>query len=88
VVDCQGERDRTLITGRWTGALLAEASSPLPAAQLDYYFAMTIRRAIAKSNASVHGVPIAAVDFVPRCHDVSDPPKMINPHYDRPTTTG
>jgi len=36
------------------------------AAQLNNYFAMTVRRAIANSTASIQGVPIAAVDFAAR----------------------
>jgi len=51
---------------RDTGTILVEASSPLVATQLNNYFAMTVRRAIAATNASTHGVPIAAVDFVAR----------------------
>jgi len=51
---------------RDTGTLLVQASSPLAAAQLNNYFAMTIRRAIISTSASVHGVPIAAVDFIAR----------------------
>jgi len=50
---------------RDTGILLVEASSPLVATQLNNYFAMTVRRAIAATNASIHGVPVAAVDFIP-----------------------
>jgi hypothetical protein len=61
---------------RETGTLLVEASSPLVANQLNNYFAMTIRRAVVTTNASVHGVPIAAVDFAPRprrlCDDAQD----------------
>ena len=60
-----------------TGTLLVEASSPLVATQLNNYFAMTIRRAIVATDASVQGVPIAAVEFIPRrqqpCDAVEDP---------------
>ena len=58
--------DRFLtLAARLTACLLAEAASPLAATQLNNYFAMTIRRAIATTNASVQGIPIAAVEFVP-----------------------
>jgi len=50
---------------RDTGILLVEAPNPLVAGQLNNYFGMTIRRAIATTNASVQGIPIAAVEFVP-----------------------
>ena len=51
---------------RDTGTLVVAVSSRQAATQLNNYFAMTIRRAIATTNASIHGVPIAAVDFIPR----------------------
>jgi hypothetical protein len=58
---------------RDTATLLVEASSPLVANQLNNYFAMTVRRAIAATNASIHGVPIGAVDFVPCAYEPWDP---------------
>jgi len=58
---------------RNTGALLVEASSPLAATQLNNYFAMTIRRAIANERPSIHGVPIDAVDFIPHPQQLWDP---------------
>jgi len=51
---------------RDTGTLVVAVSSPQAATQLNNYFAMTIRRAIATTNATVHGVPIAGVEFIPR----------------------
>ena len=59
---------------RNTGALLVEASSPLAATQLNNYFAMTVRRAIANERPCIHEVPIAAVDFIPRHQQAWDPP--------------
>jgi hypothetical protein len=51
---------------RDTATLLVEASSPLVANQLNNYFAMTVRRAIVTTDATIKGVPIGAVDFIPR----------------------
>ena len=50
---------------RDTGTLVVGVSSPQAATQLNNYFAMTIRRAVVNTNASVQGIPIAAVEFVP-----------------------
>jgi hypothetical protein len=58
---------------RDTGTLFVEASSPLVANQLNNYFAMTILRAAATTDAPIHGVPIAAIDFVPRPQRSADP---------------
>jgi hypothetical protein len=63
---------------RNTGTLLVEASSPLIANQLNNYFAMTILRAAATTNASVHGVRIAAVHLIPRCPHVWDPAEHVH----------
>ena len=57
---------RGIAFDRNTGTLLVEASSPLVASQLNNYFAMTVRRAIIATNSSIHGIPIATVDFAPR----------------------
>jgi len=35
---------------------------------------MTIRRAIAATNASVQGIPIATVEFIPRPYEPWDAP--------------
>ncbi|MCJ7618941.1 MAG: hypothetical protein MUP64_01830 [Anaerolineae bacterium] len=51
---------------RNTGTLLVEAPDPLVATHLNNYFYRPVLRAIAAANASVHGIPIAAVDFIPR----------------------
>ena len=64
---------------RDTGTLLVEASSPLVANQLNNYFAMTIRRAIVDTNASIHFVPIDSIDFVPRALVPWDPPRQEIP---------
>jgi chromosomal replication initiation ATPase DnaA len=61
---------------RDTGTLLVEAPSRLVANQLNSYFAMTIRRAIASTNASVLGVPIATVEFSPRSQQAWDPAEV------------
>jgi hypothetical protein len=62
---------------RDTGTLLVEAPSPLVANQLNSYFQMTVRRAVAGIGVSLQGVPIAMVEFVPRaqgpCHDGEHP---------------
>jgi len=65
---------RTIAFDRDTGALVVEASSPLVveassplvATQLNNYFYRPVLRAVSSTNASVHGLPIAAVDFIPR----------------------
>ena len=57
---------QALAFNRDTGTLVVAVSSPQVAVQLNNYFAMTIRRAIANTGVSIHGVPIAAVDFIPR----------------------
>ena len=64
---------------RDTGTLLVEASSPLVANQLNNYFAMTVRRAIAATNASIHGVSINAIDFVAHRFEPSDTPRAEAP---------
>ena len=49
----------------------------ITANQLNNYFAMTVRRAIVNTNTTIQGIPIAAVDFIPRArgpwHDGEDP---------------
>ena len=55
-----------------SACLLVEAASPLAATQLNNYFDMTIRRAIVTTNAPIHGVPIATVDFIPRPQQLWD----------------
>jgi hypothetical protein len=55
------EDTRGIAFDRNTGTLVVEASSPLAASQLNNYFQMTVRRAI------------AAVDFVPRAQDPEYP---------------
>jgi hypothetical protein len=57
---------QALAFDRNTGTLLVEATSPLAATQMNNYFAMTIKRSIANTGASIQGVPIAAVEFIPR----------------------
>jgi len=59
---------------RDTGTLLVAAASPLAATQLNNYFHMTVRRAIATTSATIQGVPIAAVDFIPRAYEPWDAP--------------
>ena len=51
---------------RDTGTLVVEADSPLAANQISNYFPITVRRAMVTTNATIHGVPIASVDFMPR----------------------
>jgi hypothetical protein len=58
---------------RDSGTLLVGAASPLVATQLNNYFAMTIRRAVVNTNASINGVAIAALDFIPRPGPLWDP---------------
>ena len=65
---------QALAFNRDSGILLVEAASPLVATQLNNYFGMTIRRAAATTNASIHGVPIAAVEFIPRAYQPWDAP--------------
>ena len=61
---------------RDTGILLVEAPNPLVAGQLNNYFAMTIRRAIATTGVSIDSVAIAAVDFVPGRQQAWDPAEV------------
>ncbi|MGB9300278.1 MAG: DnaA N-terminal domain-containing protein [Anaerolineae bacterium] len=51
---------------RDTGTLVLEAPSPLVANQLNSYFAIVVRRVVATTNATIQGIPIAAVEFIPR----------------------
>jgi hypothetical protein len=60
---------------RDTGTLLVEASSPLAANQLNNYFAMTVTRATANTDASIHGVPVASVEFTARPQQPCDAPE-------------
>ena len=57
---------QALAFNRDTGTLLVEAPSPLVANQLNNYFQMTMRRAVAGIGVSLQGVPIAMVEFVSR----------------------
>jgi hypothetical protein len=63
---------------RDTATLLVEASSPLAANQLNNYFAITILRAAATTDASTNGVPIASVEFIPRSPHVWDPDQDVH----------
>lgn len=48
------------------GTLTVEAPDPLVATHLNNYFYRPVLRAIASTNASLYGIPIASVDFAPR----------------------
>jgi hypothetical protein len=64
---------QALAFNRDTGILLVAVSSPQAATQLHNYFAMAIMRAVATTNATIQGVPIAGVEFIPRACQLPDP---------------
>jgi hypothetical protein len=66
---------RGIAFDRDTGILLVEAPSRLVASQLENHFSMTVRRVIASTSPSIHGLPITAVDFVPRRQTINENPK-------------
>jgi hypothetical protein len=70
---------------RDTGTLLVEASRPLVANQLNNYFGMTILGVLANTNASIQGVPVASVDFIPRLQATGDPPQTGAPARGAPS---
>jgi hypothetical protein len=66
---------QALAFNRDTGTMVVAVSSPQAATQLNNYFVMTIKRAIANTDATIQGVPIAAVDFIPRPQQLWDAPQ-------------
>jgi hypothetical protein len=56
---------QALAIDRDTATLIVAVSSRQAATQANNYFPTAVRRAIATTNAAIHGVPIAAADFMP-----------------------